>query len=729
MAQVLDLPFIDDSEVFGPTLATSSKSIDLPFIDGGAVFAPTLLNPPAAPAPGSVYKPVITVWAGGALIAGTFQRSWRDDRADVGSFSFAMEPADFATSGLDFDDTIQIRLDGVPVFPGVIKKIEHIALAQGEKRDQIVQISGPGALTRFDEAYVNPSRGPEALPIEEVRTLSWVGADFDPAAAGWKHPKKVNLQRAYGTTFAPRPYVWPDITGWWIAPNLPSVTATDAPEGISLYRTDYTLAETKLTRHFLAPDNVLRAWLDGSEHTWFAGSAVGEYIEVEQGPGDHYVAVKVANKVTVPGELNPTGLIGVGYTVGPDGLLDEKLYETDTSWWCLAYPVRAPGFTDGKAMRILMQEAQAESALTGMGRDFTDTLATDGKEWRYQREISVGVGRKLTDILRERSDFAIDVAISSNGKKLRMWNFGDRGRTRNVTLQQTGNRNTSDFLELSHDGRHARLNRALIRYASGHLVESDSGSIGTHGSRGDYLEVGEVESETEARERTQALMAIRAQPSWSTRGRLLPRSAATTPYKAFGVADTINCPDENGDTVPMRVESLGCEEDAQGVLEWPIELRDKRYEMFERHDAWLRRSNAGFAVGGARISSRAGTPAPTAQKITTLDVAEFSMHASDGGLETGLGITRRAVRSGNGVEIAVTLTLIDDEVPTTTSTTCRVYLDGVELGSLITIPAGQTEEDIPLDIPPILANVSRLRPELVTVADEVAGIDIQVKAI
>jgi hypothetical protein len=50
MPQTIDLPYLDDSEVYGPTSA-GTQTIALPFIDGGTVFAPFITSGNPAPVP------------------------------------------------------------------------------------------------------------------------------------------------------------------------------------------------------------------------------------------------------------------------------------------------------------------------------------------------------------------------------------------------------------------------------------------------------------------------------------------------------------------------------------------------------------------------------------------------------------------------------------------------------------------------------------------------------
>lgn len=726
MTQTIEWPYIDAATVHGAT-PSPPQAIEWPFIEAGHLFGATVLNEDV---------PDIEILVGGVPIAHTFAKRFEEQLADTGSFAFSMRRDDFLATTIAFDDEIVIRLFGVPRFRGVVEDLAYDSLGPGGGQEHTVRVAGRGALALLAKGGVYPSRGPGALPIEDVRSYSWVGADFDPAAAGWKPPKIVNSQQSYADTGAPRPDVWVDITGKWIGPKVPGVTSLDAPEGITLYRHSFTLASTKLTRHFLAADAVLRVWIDGAEQTWFAG-ADGRYIQIELGPGTHYIAVKVANNVDVPGENNPTGLLAAGFTVGADGLLDEQIYETNTTWYHLPYPVRAPGFTVGKVEELLLDEG----GLSDWTMGFTEHLDSAGRPWTYQREITLNVGRNVLDAQRELMDVHADIACVPGEKRLLAWNRGTRGRVTDVELVQTNNPKTSDFVSLRHEGKRARANKVLIRYGGGHTTYEDADSIDEHGELFLYLEVGHITDEQEAQEYAAVIVENRARPSFSTFALLQPRTEdedgnpfdGSTPYKAFGVGDWITCPNELGVDELMRVASIERREDQNGVVTWWVALRDIRFEEEERTRVWLSRMADGTAVGGARVASRAGTPAATVQQITTLEVAEFSHDNTV--LGTGYSPIRPVSKSGNVVQVVVEVTnhdamTGDAEIEVRYGTAGQItsgILGGTLLAS-VTIPQGQREKAVPINIVPVHARATKMQSRVVS-GGQAEGLSVQIHAI
>lgn len=715
--QTAALPLIDGGETFGPTFV-QAQQLDLRFLDGGWPFGPTVTGQVVAG---------LAVYVGTTMLEPVTTPTFRDPIDDIGSFTVTLANDDADLALCDFDAILRFEVDGLPVFSGIIRKREIVHLAAGEEHDHVTALSGPGYLGIGFRDVIYPSRGLRSLPIELVRSLAWPSVDFDDS--GWPLAKKVNRQREYATWRSPLPHIWPDTTAWWIAPNRSDFTSVNAPTGAHLYRKTFTLAADATVRIYGAGDNSLVAYLDGAPITEGRSFTEGQYIEMELSAGTHLIAARGNNyaKATLP---NPTGIIMAAFEVGDSGLLvGDPVFNTDATWRCIYIGSDPPpGFNPGEALHLLKAETDI---FDGTTFDFTETQDSAGQPWAEFPEITVKVGRTYTEVLRELAAAGIiDVAAAPGASVIRAWNYGTRGRLRSKSLNQTpGDPNASEFLQLRHHGEAARLNKALILDAEGWTEKRDQDSIDEHGTAGGFVEMGAVQSHEQAEAMTGTLIEGRAEPVYATTARLLPSTVGPQPYRDFENGDTLPCLDENGDLTVMRMRAITLDSDEVGVLEWGVELRELVVEAEELQQNALRRAADGQLVGGARITSPAGSPTPSQRQITALDVSEFSMHAVDGDLPTGLGIARRAVRSGNVVEIAVTLTLVEGETVTSGATSVRVYLNGGVLGSLITIDAGSDEGELPVARVAVRANVDRLRPELVSVADEVAGVDITVRAL
>lgn len=707
--------YVDDAEVYGADFIGPETVVGA-FIDGGAVFAGRIIEDDQAP---------LAVLVGGVEVENTRARSFRAPRDSAGSFSFQL-PRDvyLADPTPTFDERVIYAVDGTAVFGGIVKNISHGALEPGEESDQMVTISGPGSLAALRQAPVFPSRGVDTLPIEDVRSFSWVGPDFDSST--WPLAKQVNRQREYADWRTPLPWIWPDTTGYWIWGNVAGVSATFAPSGTCLFRKTITLADDAFVRVFCAFDNSGTLYIDGAEMTAFNGYEVGRYIEIELSAGDHIIAADVKNRTRISVGPNPGGFICAIYTVGNGGLLDELVSHTDGGWSCLPYPNPYPGFTHGEVLLALLDETAGFYGLDDPPvADFTATVDSAGVPWGEYREITVQVGRTFEEVVAEMSDAFIDVEMAPGADVLRAWNYGGRGtnRTGEVELQQTTSPATSDFLRLGHDGKASRLNDVLIRYAGGHLEEQDITAILAEGGKGGFLQLGAIKGEAEARRIARSIMETRKSQSWSTSATLLPRSDVTTPYKGFGLGDLILGPDQDDNAgVEMRVYAIEMREDNDGIITWPVELRDRWYVAEEMTANQLERMDFGAVMGGARVSSPASKPDPFTQQVVALVVAEFSFDNTQ--LVESLSPRRPSAASGNMVEIFAELTTAG-----ATDTRIQMYHNGVDLGTELVIPAGETVAETPLVVVPTRANLDKLQCEIVEAGTGAEGLDVQVRAI
>jgi hypothetical protein len=705
-------PYLDDAETWGHDFV-GPASIAAPFLDGGFGFGHAIAE---------VDPPGLEVLVNGTPIANTKEREFEDPIGDVGSYSFKMAETDF--TGVDFDDLITIRRQGQARFMGVVDDIARVTLAQGDEASQTVTVSGNGSLSILRRGFVRPSRGPGALPTEVIRSFSWPAPDFDDTA--WPLAKQINRQREYANWRAPLPWIWPDTSGYWIWADRADCTSNHAPSGVCLFRKEFDVDGPRTVKIFCAFDNRGILYVDGAEVTDFQSFTEGRYIELELSDGTHYIAARVENLPNGQ-TINPGGFIAAGYTVGAGGLLDDLLFHTDGTWKCLPYPATAPGFTHGDVLIRLLEENQGDGGrLDEVTWDFTPTLDSAGEPWSSYREVAVNVGRNLEDVALEMADAFIDVAMAPGSLTLRAWNSGTRGTTKDVTLTQTDDPATSDFLDLRHRGKRARLNRAFVRYARGDFIRDDTASITAHGQIAEYLELGAIKGEAEAVRVTDQVMANRAEPAYSTTAILKPHNTAATPYDGdWEVGDTIGCLNEDSDNEAMRVRSIAMREDAEGNVTWPVGLRDLHLELEERHDRWLRRMADGANFGGSRVSSPAGEPRPAAIQITALQVARFSYDTSQ--LAVSESQNDPAAGSGNIVELYGELKTAGS---TTTTVAVKIRRDGSwsTLGTL-TFAAGVTETETGIVIEPVRANIDKLQASITAAGTGAQGLVVQVRAI
>lgn len=692
----LGLPLIDDAVLFGPTIS-HDESLDLPLIDGGWPYPPAVVGAAVSG---------LEVLVGSASLDESFARWFLDELSDTGSFRVSVANDD--PDAPDFDDVVRYRIDGRDVFAGLVEGRHVTTHARGEEDDEVTVCSGRGTLALLDFGTVEPARGLDALPIELVRSFSWVSSDYDLT---WPNAKNT-LHPSHGY-----PEWWPDQdpSCWWVWANRPDVSASSAPGGRCLFRSTFTLAEDATLRIFMAPDNRGTWWFDGAQISDLDDAAYRstQYVEIDATAGEHLIAASVLNTG------RHGGMIFTIYTVDSEGLLDEVVHRSNASTVdCLAYPYpdRMPGFSPGKAIRLMIEEAQARGELLGVTLGFNDYFDSDGELWSEPAEITVDVGKSVLEAVLAMADWLIDVQMAPGANVLRAWNHGTRGRTPGVTIAATTDPDTSEVEGLAHDGRLKRATRLLIRYRTGWT------EVGSEG-RTAFVDLGHVETETAAKRIGNKLLQFRNVEAYARTLSLAPVSSQ--PYDAFDNGDTISHPDEAGGTAASRVRSLTFSEDDGGEHDWAVALNDVRRELAERFDNQLKIAAAGTLAGGGRVMSRSGDSIGSVVRVATKDVVEFSSDTPTVGLARA---SRTADTSGNLIDIFLEVTPETEGLLPSSATTVTVYMDGSTLGT-VTVAAGALNNTVTLNAEKVHRNVTRFRPEVLAVGSGVAALGVQVRAI
>jgi hypothetical protein len=88
----------------------------------------------------------------------------------------------------------------------------------------------------------------------------------------------------------------------------------------------------------------------------------------------------------------------------------------------------APGFTVGRAFRLMFERAQLAGHLPGWTLSFDDNDDTDGNAWPVTDTLNAKVSSTLLDVIRQWHDEGHwDVAARPGTRVLDAWRFGERG--------------------------------------------------------------------------------------------------------------------------------------------------------------------------------------------------------------------------------------------------------------------------------------------------------------
>lgn len=697
-------PYLDAGTTYGQDYRYP-QSISVPYLDGGVGFAPYVTGTSLTG---------LTVDVGGTVLTGAFARGWRDEQVGPGTWNFTLANDD--ANMPDFGELVTFKESGKIRFAGPVVRKNAKTYGPNEGADKVTMLSGKGRLAVTDKSVIAPSRGWDAVPVEVTRSLSWVSVDFDDGS--WKRVKRI--RRVDDPTpyspFRTSPEWYPDRTAYKVAPNRADITGLHAPVGASLYRSDPITLDEGTIEIIHGLNNQGRIYFDGALIADVQNNPpTAGRVRLDVSAGDHVIAAAVTNFI------RDTWFVGSIYTVDDEGLLEPAVVWSSDSdnMRALPYPSAIPGFTPGEAIRLLVEEIQADGELTDLELDFSDTVDSDGAVWSTVLEITTDVGRSLLDFLTSLTDWMADVQMAPGANLLRAWNWGTRGHVSGATIVATTNPLTSETEGLGFDGEHIRANRLRIRYKRGFTYVDESGSDPTVTA---FLDLSEIDGESTAQEIGTNLLALRKDPSWAGTLALLP--ASSDPYDDFDNGDYVtHPPNPNGDT-SSRVRAMTRGEDPDGNEQWEIELHDIREQPGELQNNWLRRAAMGSLAGGAKVTSRTGDSIAPAQTLSARDVAEFSFQDPVDGAITA---KRQASSSGNLIEINVEVST-EDDIATSSSTEVEVWKNGALLDT-VTVPTGETSAEADLTATKTYRNIDTYRAVAVTVGGNVNGISVQVRAI
>ena len=674
--QTLLAPLAGDAAVVYPATLAKDQFLLAPLADSGAwVFPAQVLGTTevAALAAGGMTVKVLDRASHAVLATLSLadSKSWMDQVDDTGSGTCTIPNDDPDYADTDFDRLLQFNIGGQARFLSVIEDRDVVTLTPQGGGAQQTTLKGRGALAILSEGVVLPSRGVGSLPIETVRSFAWPAVDFDDA--GWPQAKTLALQRHISPLWhSALPRAWPDPLAGWIWADRDDCSWMLAPPGPCLFRRSFTLAAATKVRIFASFDNAGECYLDGAKIITSDTFFEGEFVEVTLSAGEHVLALRGVNYPDdgAPGG-NPGAVILTMFSV-VGGFLDEVLLRTDWTWKCLPYPVREPGFTVGRVLRLLLEDAQSAGACLGVTLGFTDFLDSDGMPWEEQSEVTAGVGRSLLEVVQEMAGSLADIAMAPGATQLRAWRFGERGSTKAVTLAEGSN-----LAALGHQGKRTTVNAVLALYAGGWIEETDAASIAANGRRSAYMDLSAVQSEERARELARTVMTLRASPRYAVRADLSPVDGAEArTLLELEPGDTITAPNESLAPESVRVRAITVVETDHGRVDQTLQLNDMAEELEIRFDRWLRRMNPGALAGGSQIVAPGDDPPISQRRISTVYAAEFSFEGT-----------------------------------VNTSSVVRLLLNGAYIGSSVSFTSGD-EQKISLDPLKVLGNTDHMQIEV-----------------
>lgn len=365
-----------------------------------------------------IHKTPAQVPTGGTDISATSHgREGKVTLSDVGWAQLVMQNDDALLAGIAKKHFIQFHIDGQPRLLMYVEQLHTVAIApSGTKVPEVTTISGRGSLAAWEGARVFPPNGVAGRPHTETRRFDWGAREL--TITGWAAAVLLT-QAGQGSEGTPPPDFpeawlgyplgWSDPTGYWVWSQAAGAGPA-MPAGDAYFARDVNVATAGYRSIYIAADNRHDLRIDGVVISEFSevGSKEGYQntlrADVYLSAGLHRVAVKASNDDAA----TLAGLLYAQWTQDSNRDDDALELRADTTWGAVGYPAAAPGFTAGHVIRLLLEEAQADGALTGWSLSFTDTLDSDGNAWPADRSFSFRVGMDLLSVLRQMAATDID---------------------------------------------------------------------------------------------------------------------------------------------------------------------------------------------------------------------------------------------------------------------------------------------------------------------------------
>lgn len=487
-------------------------------------------------------------------VENAFNREWLQQLNEPGNGSLQILLSDPDTAILDEGNIVRFSIDGTVRFAFVIESPgEFENITENEEADEVLTVSGPGVLAVLEDALVYPELGVGRLS-PATRVFNFASTDFDDAS--WGSAVQIKRQGDLTGQWDGAPGDWPDDDAYWIWTRAQSGGTPPQPVGDVFFRKSFNLATEETVGIFFTADDGFEVYLDGEligqEQRAFEW-AVTHRHDVFLDAGDHLIAVKATQIERAAASVNVAGFICTIMETSEGGqTLSTVIARSDNTWKALDYPIDPPTMAPGEVLRILREEAQTRTALTGVTDDFTDPADSDSNSWTDPVDQQFPVGIPVMDVVRSLVETSIDVEMSET---LVLSAYNREG----LGSDKTGSVELEDGVHLArlrHSGRGVNGNVALVQLHTGEWVEvDDAGSVTTHGRKEVPASIGSAPSDKQADRVMQAYFRDNAEPRILVEGEVLD-VGSDRPYVDWTVGDTILVPDKDLVPVATRIRSL-----------------------------------------------------------------------------------------------------------------------------------------------------------------------------
>lgn len=437
--------------------------------------------------------------SGGSVPVDWLSADWQDQLASDGAGSISVDE----TTAVAGSNLLRFSLHGVKAFQAVVDSVEPVIVHEGEEHDQIVTLRGRGALSLLENASVwqtsvAPSLGLNSRPLSDVRYFNYAEVHLDDQYWGGAHATAPDYD---GANLFGRPKGMKDGTGsgakwvWGVPGGVP------VPGGYNYFRQyfDYS-GPPRVVRVEAAADDELELWVDGVPILEILGVYAGgmKWTTFELTPGTHLVAVRGRNRNALRagviwsiGTMDSRGRFLDVIAHSLSGQISQFEPGQVYPGLALAYPTEPPGFTIGRAWRILYLEAQDRGEIPYIGDTIDEVADHNGTPWGVTNELSVRLDQSLLDVARMWGETYWDIVMSPSTLDPIACLKGQLGSNVPVTWQ------AGVQLLLDQRTKTSAPTVALIRFDGGR-IEVEHPDVATKGRRVRALSMGHIKVPSQA---------------------------------------------------------------------------------------------------------------------------------------------------------------------------------------------------------------------------------------
>lgn len=434
---------------------------NVPGVNVVSIPIPEPPPPPGEPIPASEYPPIppVTsnvvlpqdVWFPIADMGGAWGHEWQDVMNDAGAGAVLMSRHDPEVKKIPLFSLVRFNLEGNVASQFYVEDIADDVIMEGEESEEVVRISGRGPLAMWEPFVVHPANGFGSKPLSDNRSFGWMQPNFSDVT--WIRPYQMFPQSSLHKPpagFNHAPPDWDSLGGasdvqWiWSRPKPPPLgigVFDPHPEGTSYFRAEVTIINPANVRMLLSSFGNVRVYLDGALlfEDW-SGAYKTIYnagrVDFPMTPGNHVFAFE-CEAIWPPNPATTGWLGGLLFQLQRDTHIEDNaaFYSTNssaTTWRALDYPSSIPGITVGRAIRELLEEAQARSFLWPGVLDywtlgFSDSHDSAGQAWPTTQGLTLDIGTDYLSVLRQLAEVYCDIAPSAWALQLNAWRKGTRG--------------------------------------------------------------------------------------------------------------------------------------------------------------------------------------------------------------------------------------------------------------------------------------------------------------